>query len=345
MRWFESTQPSFACRAGIFFYGEDEMLSIVLAAGKGTRMKSGHPKVVFPVCGRPMILRCIENLKKMKITHLAVVIGHGAGEVRTALEAHGDITYFTQKEQMGTGHAVQQVDLDRFDDEYAVIIPGDVPLLDPEKVEAIFNEAVTSRLDALVLTTQLHNPRGYGRIITRGEHFHRIVEEKDASPEQKAVNRINTGVYLIRRQLLRDYLPRLSADNNQKEYYLTDIFHDLAQEGFHIEIRDYFPAEECMGVNSRVQLQEANRIYQKRILEKLMENGVTVNHPESVVLEGDLDCEPDSTILGPVVFKGEVTLKKGAVAGPFAYFEDCTLSPGDEGAFMKRIKKNVDPIF
>jgi bifunctional UDP-N-acetylglucosamine pyrophosphorylase/glucosamine-1-phosphate N-acetyltransferase len=320
------------------------MLSIILAAGKGTRMKSDHPKVVFPVCGRPMILRCVENLKKMQITHLAVVVGHEAQEVRKALEAYKDIAYFIQKEQKGTGHAVQQVDLARFHDEYVLIIPGDVPLLDPRKLEGFLTEAKEAHLDALILTTQLHNPRGYGRILTRGEHFHRIVEEKDASPEQKAVNRINTGVYLIRKQLLQDYLPRLSADNNQKEYYLTDIFHDLAKEGYHIEIRDYFPSEECMGVNSRVQLQEANRVFKKRALETLMENGVTINHPESVVLEGDLECEPDSTILGPVVFRGEVILKKGAYAGPFAYFEDCILGPGEDGAFIKRIKNNVNPI-
>jgi len=320
------------------------MLSIVLAAGKGTRMKSDHPKVIFPVCGRPMILRCIENLKKMHITHLAVVIGHGAREVKAVLEGHGDIAYFIQSEQKGTGHAVQQVDLDRFDDEYVFIVPGDVPLLDPARLEEFFAEAKEAHLDALILTTQLLNPHGYGRILTKGEHFHRIVEEKDASPEQKAVKRINTGVYLIRKNLLQDYLPRLSADNNQKEYYLTDIFHDLAKEGYHIEVRDYFPAEECMGVNSRIHLQEANRIYKKRALEQLMENGVTINHPESVILEGDLECDPDCTILGPVVFKGKVILKKGSFAGPFAYFEDCTLGPGEEGAFIKRINNNVNPI-
>ena len=320
------------------------MLSIILAAGKGTRMKSEHPKVVFPVCGQPMIRRCVENLEKMNITHLAVVVGHGEREVKEALGGYADVAYFVQKEQKGTGHAVQQVDLTRFSDDYVFILPGDVPLLDPEKLEPLLTEAREARLDALIITTQLHNPSGYGRILTRGEHFHRIVEEKDASPEQKAVNRINTGVYLIRKKLLQDYLPGLSADNNQKEYYLTDIFHDLAGDGYRVEIRDYFPSEECMGGNSRIHLQEANRIFKKRVLERLMAEGVTINHPESVILEGDLECDNDCTIVGPVVFRGHVAMKKGASAGPFSYFEDCTLGPGEAGAFMKKIKNSVNPI-
>ena len=321
------------------------MLAVILAAGKGTRMRSSQPKVVFPLCGKPMIRRVTDSLKGAGVEEMAVVVGHEAEDVKNALNGQEGISFFLQNEQLGTGHAVKQVDFTLFSHEYVLILPGDVPLLDPKKLRLFIQKAQESLCDAFVLTTQRENPSGYGRILTKGELFEKIVEEKDASPAQKVISRINTGVYLIKKKHLTAYLPLLTAENTQKEYYLTDLFHFLVRDGLRVEYGDYFPSEECMGVNSRVQLQEANHIFKMRVLKKLMEEGVTVNHPEGVVLEGDLRCEEDCTILAPVVFKGEVRLKKGAVAGPFGYFENCELGPETNGEWVKISNKGVNPIF
>jgi len=321
------------------------MLGIILAAGKGTRMRSSLPKVVFPLCGKPMIRRVADSLKGAGVGEIAVIIGHEAEEVKKALNGLEGLSFFLQTEQLGTGHAVKQVDFSLFNHEYVLILPGDAPLLDPEKLQLFLQKAQSNRCDAFILTTQLENPAGYGRILTRGERFEKIVEERDASQAQKVISRINTGVYLIKKKHLMAYLPLLNAENMQKEYYLTDLFHFLVRDGHRVEYGDYFPSEECMGVNSRAQLQEANHIFKMRVLKKLMDEGVTVNHPEGVVLEGDLRCEEDCTILAPVVFRGEVRLKKGAVAGPFGYFENCELGPETNGEWVKITNKRVNPIF
>jgi len=289
-------------------------------------MKSDLPKVLFPVCGISMLMRVVDILRVSGITDIAVIYGYRGELVQEELSKTNNIHMFEQKEQLGTGHALMQVDLDRFNDEHVIIIPGDEPLFDPETIKAFINDTMNNNYDASILTAVFDDPTGYGRIIRNAKGtVERIVEHKDASESERAVKEVNTGVYCIKRTLLAKYLPKLSNNNSQKEFYLTDVFGLLHNDGLQTGAFTAQDPMESMGVNSRYQLMQANAYYKGRMLKRLMDNGVTINNPETVVIEGDVESENDVVIQSPAVFKGKVVLKKGSVVGPYVYLENVTV--------------------
>lgn len=306
------------------------MIGIVLAAGKGTRMKSDLPKVLFPICGKSMLSRVITVLRESGVLDIAVILGYQGEMVRKEIENFSGIYCFEQREQLGTGHALMQVDLSLFSDEYVLIMPGDEPLFSKDTLSAFINDTQKNGYDASLLTASFDDPTGYGRVIRNEKNFVvRIVEHKDATDIERTVTEVNTGVYCIRREKLVHYLPKISNTNIQKEYYLTDIFSLMSNDACRIGAFTTPDAMESMGVNSRAQLMEANAYFTKRVLHTLMESGVTINNPESVVLEGDIISENDVTIHSPAVFRGTVTLKKGSKVGPYVYLENVTIDGED----------------
>lgn len=310
------------------------MIGIVLAAGKGTRMKSDMPKVLFPICGRSMVSRVVTVLREAGINDVAVIYGYRGDLVRAEAEKFSDIYFFEQKEQLGTGHALMQVDFSLFSDEYALIMPGDEPLFSRETLRSFIDDTIRNGYDASLLTAVFDNPTGYGRVIRNEKGMVvRIVEHKDATDVEREVREVNTGVYCVKCAKLCEYLPKLSNNNSQKEFYLTDIFSLMNEDVCRIGAFSTSDPMESMGVNSRVQLMQANTYYTQRALHSLMEQGVTINNPESVVLEGDIISENDVVIHSPAVFRGTVILKKGSVVGPYVYCEDVTIE-GENVSFM-----------
>lgn len=313
---------------------------IILAAGKGTRMKSDLPKVMHQVAGLPMLEHVIDNTKIDDEVEVIAVVGHKKEIVQ---EYFGDsIKYAVQEEQLGTGHAVM-VAIDHIsDDDEVVITCGDTPLISKETFEKLFEEK-SKGFDAVVLTSCVDNPTGYGRILKKDNLFNRIVEEKDATEEEKAIKEVNVGTYIINGLLLKKYLKNISNDNSQKEYYLTDVFEQAGKENkvSTLEIKQ----EDMLGINSKLQLSEAERILRKKINEHHMENGVTFINPEaayiekSVVIGKDVIIYPNVFLRGNTIIADNVTLRENTTienskVGEYTCIQSSTI-------FDSEIGKNV----
>lgn len=321
------------------------MLGVILAAGKGTRMKSEKPKVLFEVCGRSMIKHIYEIFDKSSVENKAVIVGYKKDMIKNEL-SNKACHFFEQKKQLGTGHALKQVDFSKFEnDEYVLILPGDVPLLDPSNMSSFLDYARTKSLDAGILTTIVENPTGYGRIIRTGSgSIKKIVEQKDATEEEKEIKEINTGVYILKRKYAEKYLDELDNNNKQNEYYLTDIFKLMIEDDLYVDGFKYNNSQECIGVNSRYHLSKANKYYKNRYLKELMEKGVTINNPDSVILEGELICDSDVEIKAPVYIKDYVEIKSNSTVGPYVYLENCKIDKNSSVKFKyinKDIRKNI----
>ena len=320
------------------------MLGVILAAGKGTRMKSQKPKVMFEICGKPMVSHVISAIQGAGVESVALIVGYKSEILKDFFMNDSSISFFEQKEQLGTGHALMQVDYSKYDDEYVFIIPGDEPLFDSEKLKRFIDFVKEKSFDAAILSTVMDEPFGYGRIIRDGDgYFEKIVEQKDASEEEKRVKEVNTGVYMVKKKLLEKYLSELETKNAQGEYYLTDIFYILKNKGFSVAVYAYDNPKECIGVNSRYQLYEASKYFKMNYLKKLMQAGVTIENPEGVVLHGKLHLEKDVTIISPVVFKGDVIAESGAVLGPYLYVENSSLK-AKEYSFAKIVDNIKESI-
>lgn len=242
------------------------LAAIVLAAGKGKRMKSDLPKVLHDVAGKPMVQHVIDTLRKVEIEKIVVVIGHGADLVREKL-ADSDVEFVEQKEQLGTGHAVQMAkdSLKEFDGD-VVVLAGDVPLLRTETITELVREHRRTEAVGTVLTAKLPDPTGYGRIVRDSNNMiSKIVEHKDASEEEKLIAEINTGTFIFNKSSLFEALDKVDNKNKQGEYYLTDvmqIFQDQRLPTAGYCVSDY---RETLGVNSREQLEEIESIYKSEL--------------------------------------------------------------------------------
>ncbi len=319
------------------------MLGVILAAGKGTRMKADKPKVLFEVAGRSMIRRVIDVVKGAGADSVALICGYKSQDVKAHLEDMGTLSFFEQKEQLGTGHAVMQVDLDGFSNDDVIIMPGDTPLFQSGMIREFIEDFRKTGCHGSILTTILEDPHGYGRIIRKDGSVLRITEHKDAKPHELDVKEINTGVYAVKRETLKKYLKRLDDNNAQKEYYLTDIFKHMIADGLKVGAYAYPVSRECMGVNSRRQLMEASLYEKDRVVRELTENGVTINDPGGLCINGELTCGEDVEIISPVTIKGDVRVESGSRIGPFVYLEDCRLEKG-EYSFLRIINENTETI-
>ncbi|QBY51936.1 bifunctional UDP-N-acetylglucosamine diphosphorylase/glucosamine-1-phosphate N-acetyltransferase GlmU [Cupriavidus oxalaticus] len=299
---------------------------VILAAGMGKRMVSDLPKVLHPVAGRPMLAHVLDTARALSPSRLVVVVGHGAAHVREAVAAY-DVAFAEQAQQLGTGHAVMQA-LPLLDDSQpTLVLYGDVPLTTAATLKALVAEAGSERFG--VLTVEMPDPTGYGRIVRDAAgSIVRIVEQKDASEAVKAIREINTGIIVCPTGHLRRWLSTLGNDNAQGEYYLTDTVERAAREG--VEIVSAQPAAiwETLGVNSKLQLAEVERIHQGNQARRLLEAGVTLLDPARIDVRGELTCGRDVTIDVGCVFEGRVHLEDGASIGAHCVIRNSTVGAG-----------------
>lgn len=293
-----------------------ELRAVILAAGKGTRMRSKLPKVLHKVGGKPMLQHVLDAADAAGAAEKIVIVGHGAELVESMVGEQGKIVL--QAEQLGTGHAVMQTKeaLAGFTGT-AMILCGDTPLLDGEELKKFYEAHVQSGAAATVLTAFMDNPFGYGRIVRDADgNVQGIVEEKDADAQQKLIKEINTGIYCLECPLMFDVLATLTCDNAQGEYYLTDVLTKLNEAGKKVGGVVTADSDMVMGINSRRQLAEAESVMRVRILNKLMDEGVTVMDPSSTFIEGSVKIGRD-TVIYPFTW-----LEGSTVVG-----EDCEIGP------------------
>jgi len=297
---------------------------IVLAAGKGTRMKSSMTKVLHRLAGRPLLGHVLDTVSTLSPSSITVVIGHGSDQVKQTIEH--SVNWAMQTEQLGTGHAVQQA-LDGIDDDDTVLITyGDVPLTRSETFKALLD--VTSNDQLGLLTLIVDDPNGYGRIKRVNGAVTGIVEQKDASEEELAINEINAGVLAVNGGALKQYLSEINNDNAQGEYYLTDIFALAVEAGQTVQAVHPQDEWEVEGINSREQLATLERVYQREQAALLMASGVTVRDPARIDVRGTLATGTDNEIDVNCVFIGSCSLGNNVTIGPNCVITDSHIGDG-----------------
>jgi len=295
---------------------------VILAAGKGTRMRSGLPKVLHPIGGMPMLGHVLKTAQALNPKKIIVVIGHGADQVRAAIQVLPEISkaapidWVIQDPPQGTGHAVAQA-LPKLDlQSAALILYGDVPLIRSQTLRRLVETAEKNR-GLAILTAVLESPIGYGRIVRDGhQHIQRIVEEKDADAAIRAIGEINTGFMAAPAEHLADWVSTIDNRNAQNEFYLTDIIAKSVAEGKAVHGLQSDHIEEILGVNSQEDRAQIERAYQHGIAKELMSAGVRLQDPERIDVLGRLECASDVTINIGCVFEGQVQIEAGAVIGP-----------------------------
>ena len=275
---------------------------VILAAGKGTRMKSATPKVLHSLAGRTLIEHTLTTVDQLKTASTTLVVGHGADEVQSALAARPNLQFVVQSPQLGTGHALLQAEpvlKGRKGD--VLLLYADVPLLEPGTLLRLLEAHRNAKAAMTVLTAELADPYGYGRIVRDGEgQVARIVEERDASAAQRDIREINSGIYALSMRPLFQHLNQLATDNSQGEYYLTDLVALFRQKGLRVDGLRLDSADELRGVNSRVDLADLSQIVRQRKNRLLMMGGVTLEDPATTFVDIDVTVGPD-TVLGPGV--------------------------------------------
>ncbi|WP_202081445.1 bifunctional UDP-N-acetylglucosamine diphosphorylase/glucosamine-1-phosphate N-acetyltransferase GlmU [Caldalkalibacillus salinus] len=305
-----------------------DIYTVILAAGKGTRMKSKLYKVLHPVCGKPMVQHVVDNSRQMKPKDTVLVIGHGADKVKEELGP--DVTYVLQEEQLGTGHAVM-VTRDHLLDKNGttLILYGDTPLVTADVLQQLVNHHHEVGAAATILTAQVSDPTGYGRVV-RNEHADvtRIVEQKDATPEEQQIKEINTGMYCFDNQKLVSILPQLTNDNVQGEYYITDCIEILKKQEEKVSAYITPDADITMGVNDRVALAEAEKKLRKRLNEQHMREGVTIIDPDHTYIGVDVKIGQDTVIHPGTSLSGQTVIGEDCVIGPNADIRDAQIGEG-----------------
>ncbi|HLU78907.1 MAG TPA: bifunctional UDP-N-acetylglucosamine diphosphorylase/glucosamine-1-phosphate N-acetyltransferase GlmU [Burkholderiaceae bacterium] len=307
------------------------MLNIViLAAGMGKRMQSDLPKVLHRIAGKPMLAHVLDNARQLGPDRIVVVTGHGAERVQEAFQGRNDLVFALQSPQHGTGHAVQQA-LPHLlegngEQDVTLVLYGDVPLVQPDTLQRLLE----ARRQGLALLTEiLGDPTGYGRIVRNAAgDVVRIVEHKDASDAERGIREVNTGILAAPTAKLRDWLGRITNDNAQGEYYLTDIVALSVADGFPVHAAQPGAGWETMGVNSRVQQAELERAWQREQARRLLEAGVTLADPERFDLRGELVCGRDVFIDVGCVFEGRVELADGVQIGPHCVLRNASIGAG-----------------
>lgn len=300
---------------------------VILAAGKGTRMRSRRPKVMHTLAGRTLLAHVLEAAVKLGPRAIHVVVGHQAQQIINSFPS-AEVNWIVQDEQLGTGHAVLQALPSVADDSCVLVLYGDCPLIRPETLLQMVSLAQTK---AALLTADILDPSGLGRVL-RNEHGHikGVVEDKDANVDQKLITEINTGVLAAPAAKLKAWLPRVEADNNQKEYYLLDIIpFELANGEEVVSAKPDF-LWEIEGINDKKQLSQVERAYQLRLANALMELGVTLADPFRLDIRGNLNCGNNVFIDINVVIEGEVTLGDDVNIGPNCVIQDSYIGSGTE---------------
>ncbi|KWD80248.1 bifunctional UDP-N-acetylglucosamine diphosphorylase/glucosamine-1-phosphate N-acetyltransferase GlmU [Burkholderia ubonensis] len=299
---------------------------VILAAGTGKRMRSALPKVLHPLAGRPLLSHVIATARALQPSRLVVVVGHGAEQVQAAVAAP-DVQFAVQAEQLGTGHAVRQA-LPLLDPaQPTLVLYGDVPLTRVSTLERLVAAAREGRYG--ILTVTLDDPTGYGRIVRDPAGFvTRIVEQKDASPEEQKIAEINTGIVVTPTAQLAMWLGALNNDNAQGEYYLTDVVELAIDAGFEVVTAQPDAEWETLGVNSKAQLAELERVHQRNLADALLVDGVTLADPARLDVRGTLRCGRDVSIDVNCVFEGNVTLADDVTIGANCVIRNASIGAG-----------------
>ncbi len=295
----------------------------ILAAGRGTRMKSSLPKVLHQMGGKSLIEWVLNSLSEIQPSRCFVIVGYGGDQVKQAIAESGQfpqVEFVEQRQQLGTGHAVQQLlpHLTEFSGDL-LVLNGDVPLLRAETIRQLLHIQKEHRNAATLLTAHLPNPKGYGRVFCDGQNMvQQIVEDRDCTPAQKQNHRINAGVYCFHWPALAEILPNLTADNDQQEYYLTDAA-TLLDPVMALDVEDY---QEILGINDRKYLAEAFQILQTRIKDQWMMSGVTLIDPDSITIDDTVQLEPDVVIEPQTHLRGKTVIRSGCRIGPGSLITD-----------------------
>lgn len=298
---------------------------VILAAGQGKRMRSDLPKVLHPLGGRPMLAHVVETAEALGAMTINIVYGHGGERVPAVFSGRG-LQWAKQEPQLGTGHAVLQALPGLTPGGLTLVLYGDVPLIAPATLQTLIDSARQGGL--ALLTVHMHNPQGYGRIVRVGGEVKRIVEEKDADDAERAIREVNTGILVAPTEALQRWLPGLGNQNAQGEYYLTDIVALAVGEGLPVKTAHPDHAWEVQGVNSKAQLAELERLYQRHQADQFLDSGVTLIDPARFDLRGELSCGRDVTIDVGCVFEGRVVLEDGVTIGPYCVIKNTTLKAG-----------------
>ena len=295
----------------------------ILAAGRGTRMKSDLPKVLHLVAGRSLVERVLDSCSLLDLDRQIVIVGYQGEKVRQALSHRQGVEFVEQKEQLGTGHAVQQVtsSLEGYDGDL-LVLNGDAPLLRPETLQKLVETHQKNQNDATLLTANLPNPQGYGRVFCDADNLvSRIIEDRDCNVAQKQNRRVNAGIYCFNWQKLAGVLPKLSTNNDQAEYYLTEVV-DYLDRAMAFDAEDY---RETNGINDRQQLSAAYDILQTRIKDNWMKAGVTMINPDSITIDETVELEPDVILEPQTHLRGNTKIATGSRIGPGSLINNSTV--------------------
>ena len=322
--------------------------AVVLAAGEGTRMKSSRPKPLHLLCGRAMVLHILDALAELPLDRAVVVVGHGAERVTGKLQEQAppglNLSFVEQRVQRGTGDAVG-VSLTAFDDMEddgdIIVVPGDTPLLRAQTLADLATVHRTSEAAATVLTAEIDDPTGYGRVVRgKDDRVASIVEHRDASDEQLEIKEVNTSIYCFRRSVLAPALRRLSPENAQGEYYLTDVISVLYDAGYNVVSMVAADPMETAGINDRVQLAAAEAELRDRTNERWMRHGVTMLDPERTYIDATVRLAEDVTLFPGVILQGSTVVGPGARIGPDSRLDDCVV--GDEAIVEHTVATNAE---
>jgi bifunctional UDP-N-acetylglucosamine pyrophosphorylase / glucosamine-1-phosphate N-acetyltransferase len=315
-------------------FEQPKLAAVVLAAGEGTRMRSSRPKPLHRLCGRPMVLWVLGALSGLELSRVVVVVGHGAIRMTKALaEAKSPglaIDVVDQPVQRGTGDALS-VALTAFSDDDGelddlLVLPGDAPLLRPSTLQDLVAAHRESSAAATLLTARLPDPTGYGRVVrSRDGRVSGIVEEVDATDEERAVDEVGTSIYMFRRSVLAPALRRLSPDNSQGEYYLTDVIAVLHDAGYPVTSLVVADPIEASGVNDRCQLASAESVLRARVNQQWMSQGVTMFDPQNTYIDSTVELAEDVTLLPGTILQGSTRVDIGAEIGPGSHLVDCVV--------------------
>lgn len=305
---------------------------VIMAAGKGTRMKSRKPKVLHGLAGRSLVDHVLQAAAGIDARSVVLVTGHGANEVEEAVGASARMAgrpvpqFALQEPQLGTGHAVMQAAPLLPDDGITLILNGDVPLIEPQTLQGLVDQAASRQL--ALLSVDMPDPTGYGRIVRSGDKVEGIVEHKDASDEQRRITEVYTGFMALPTELLKRWLPRIGNQNSQKEYYLTDIVKLAVEDGAKVVALKATDTAQVDGVNSPVQLAQLERTYQLRQAHAFMERGVRLADPARFDVRGKLECGQDVQIDVNCVFEGAVSLGDGVSIGANCVIANARIEAG-----------------
>lgn len=296
--------------------------AVILAAGKGVRMCSDLPKVVHHISGKPIILHVVEAVIQAGITDITIVVGHGRDKVIKALEDY-PVNFVIQEEQLGTGHALMQAKPKINYEDNLVVLAGDIPLLQRQTVKNLIDYHSKEGNDATILSTNLDNPYGYGRIVrTKDNNFAKIIEEKDATTEEKLIKEVNSGIYCFQAGLAFNALDKVNTKNAQGEYYLTDILEFLKLDNKKVGVLLTSAFSDIFGINDRVQLSEAQAIMYKRKNIELMKKGVTLIDPNSTFIDKEVEIASDTIIMPFTIIQGKTVIGANSEIGPYSHIND-----------------------